>query len=307
MEENEFKTRFQALLDAIKTGDSSEIERKKVNLLFTARCYYEVIFNYLFLEKIGFHFDFGFDTIKKGTLLYRVRKLDKPFNINDKKEWGPSPFKRENRANKNNETAMYFNVMPDICELETHLNKNVKYAIAKYEVKEDIVVGGYFNFKGDKRLFIAGVLFNSFLIAPSRGENNLEMFKVLDNHYGKLNIDDVTDDDVKNNNFDLPLKLAVLVTKDDTYYHLTNEICDVLKRYYPDGIRYSSCYAPIETIGISSNCYNLVLYEEGIKKISFVDAKELVYNQKMTSTDLIKIMFETIDKAKQNKIINERC
>ena len=96
-----------------------------------------------------------------------------------------------------------------------------------------------------------------------------------------------------------PLKLAVLVTKDDTYYHLTNEICDALKRYYPDGIRYSSCYAPIETIGISSNCYNLVLYEEGIKKISFVDAKELVYNQKMTSTDMIKIMFETIDKAKQ--------
>ena len=295
MEDNEFKKRYLELIEAERAGDKIEIDKKKLNLLFTSRSYYEIIFNYLFLEKIGYHFDFGSEVLKKGTILYRIRKLDPHFDVFDIKEWGPNPFKKENRANKNQETAMYFNIMSDVCEMETHLKTNDKYAIARYEVVEDIKVGGFFDNKKDIRMLMAGILFNSFLISPSRGDNNCELFEILDKRYGQINLDDITKEDIIKHNFELPLKLSVLVTRDNTYYYLTNEICDCIKKYYPEGIRYSSCYVPLETIGISSNCYNIVLYEEGIKKIRFMDAKECVFDKTVTSTEVIKTLLDSID------------
>ena len=136
----------------------------------------------------------------------------------------------------------------------------------RHEVIEDMKVGGFLNAKGDYRLFIAGVLLNSFLIAPCRCENNDELFNLLVNYYGKIQSDDITKEDILKRSIELPLKLSLIPTKKDKYYKLTNLICDNLKKDYPEGIKYSSCYLPIETIRISSNCYNLVLYENGIKK-----------------------------------------
>lgn len=47
-------------------------------------------------------------------------------------------------------------------------------------------------------------------------------------------------------------------------------VCDILKKQYPDGVKYSSCYLPLETIDIESNCFNLALYKSGIQKFKFL-------------------------------------
>ena len=117
----EFKKVCNELFQAIDNNDENEIKRLKINALYTATSYYDIILNYLALEAFGIHYDFGNYVIPKGTILYRIRRLDKPFNINDLKEWTPSPLRHENRANRQGEEAIYLNVMPDICILETHL------------------------------------------------------------------------------------------------------------------------------------------------------------------------------------------
>ena len=294
----EFKKVCNELFQAIDNNDENEIKRLKINALYTATSYYDIILNYLALEAFGIHYDFGNYVIPKGTILYRIRRLDKPFNINDLKEWTPSPLRHENRANRQGEEAIYLNVMPDICILETHLFEGEKYALGKYEVVEDITVGGFFDIKESKKLLTAGILFNAFLIAPRRGANNKELFQYLDSKFGNINADDISKDDVlTSKNFYLPFKIAVMVKKDNAYYKLTNDICDILKKYNPDGIRYSSCYTPAETIGIASNCYNVVLYNSGIKKIKFIEVNECINVSKnkeypFTSLNIAKIILE---------------
>lgn len=293
-----FKKVCKELIHAINENDEEEIKRLKINALYTATSYFDIILNYLTLERFGIHFDFGNYTIPKGTILYRIRKLNNEFDLRDSKEWGPSPMKRENRANRNGEEAIYLNVMPDICILETHLKNGEKYALGKYEVLDDVIVGGFFDIKESNRLLCAGILLNAVLIAPRRGDNNEELLKYLDQKFGNINADDISKEDIlSEKNFYLPFKIASIVKKNNTYYGLTNDICDILKRYYPDGVRYSSCYAPTETIGIVSNCYNVVLYKSGIKKIRFVEAFECINNFKnenaeFNSVNIAKLILE---------------
>ena len=125
-----------------------------------------------------------------------------------------------------------------------------------------------------------------------------QVIKYLDQKFGNINADDISKEDIlSEKNFYLPFKIASIVKKNNTYYGLTNDICDILKRYYPDGVRYSSCYAPTETIGIVSNCYNVVLYKSGIKKIRFVEAFECINNFKnenaeFNSVNIAKLILE---------------
>ena len=66
-----------------------------------------------------------------------------------------------------------------------------------------------------------------------------------------------------------------------------------------EGIRYSSCYIPAETIGISCSDFNVVLYSEGIKKIKYISSEIKINEQKFTDLDLMKIVSDTSDKVKR--------
>ena len=76
-------------------------------------------------------------------------------------------------------------------------------------------------------------------------------------------------------------------------YNITNQLCDVIREKYPDGLRYSSCYCPIETIFIASNCYNVVLYLNGIEKVKFQKSEEKVNSKSgFNSVTMAKILLD---------------
>lgn len=97
--------------------------------------------------------------------------------------------------------------------------------------------------------------------------------------------------------FNLPLQFAVL-NKRNQYYETTNCITDILRKQTPCGIRYSSCYLPMETLGIVCSDFNVVLYKEGISKVKFIRADIKTNEQKLSDVDSIKIVCEISKKAK---------
>ena len=83
-----------------------------------------------------------------------------------------------------------------------------------------------------------------------------------------------------------------MLNKLDKYYNLTNKLCNILYTDTPDGIRYSSCYLPLETVGIECSDYNVVLYSEGISKIKLVEHKIKTNTQDFDYTDFLKIILK---------------
>ena len=178
--------------------------------------------------------------------------------------------------------------------LEAHIKKSDVYALGIYEVTEDIEVGGYLSFDPNSELHnVAGMILNAFLIAPSRSQRNKELFSYLDSQYGVLSLDDFADMNglKENGGLQLSMKFGVL-NQLDKYYNLTNQLCSILSKETPDGIRYSSCYLPFETVGIECSDHNIVLYREGISKIKFVEHKIKINIQDFNYTDFLKIIMK---------------
>lgn len=267
-------------------------EKEKLDFIWEASNLFEVIVNYITLEQNGEGFDFGSYIIPKGTILYRIRRYEPNTDFSNEKEWKPSPKPRENRANREGEKALYVNVMSAMCILETHIKAEEQYVLGKYECIEDIVVGGYITSTGENRMKNLGIVINAFLIAPSRGENNESLFRVLDEYFGKITVDDLKHDSLINNDI-LPFKFAVM-NQGKELYKITNTLCDIIRCRYPIGIKYSSSFCPIETIDIESNCYNVALYEEGIKKIKFIGFEKIQHMQKdFTGENVVKTILRT--------------
>ena len=155
------------------------------------------------------------------------------------------------------------------------MQEGEKYAIGKYQCIEDFEVGGYLSLsKNNEWKNISAIVLNAFLIAPSRGEKNKELFRYLDDKFKYVDIEDFGSirECIYNaiEGLRLPYKFAVL-NKKENLYDLTNKICEILQRKYKNGIRYSSCFIPFESPGIECNEYNLVLYEDSINKMEFCD------------------------------------
>ena len=259
------REKVNKLIEAIKNKDSQKIEKAKYEVLCDCANLFDLVTNYIVLDKFGVNFDFGTSVIKKGTKLYRIRRFNSNTDFNEPSQWTAPPLKPQNRANKKGQEALYLGSTETICLFETHMQTGEKYALATYECIDDIEVGGFCLYKKDLYHFIAGVTLNACLIAPSRNEINKELFEYLDSFYGDLQPDDIRD---WKNNFDLPLQFAVL-NKRNQYYETTNCITDILRKQTPCGIRYSSCYLPMETLGIVCSDFNVVLYKEGISKVKF--------------------------------------
>lgn len=284
------------LINSIQSGNEKRIEKAKYKALLDCTNLFELVSNYIFLDKLGINFDFGTDIVKAGTKFYRVRKFEENVNFADVAQWTAPPLRPQNRANKLGQEALYLGSTESICIIEAHIKKGQKYAVATYECVEDIHLGGFFTFrKKYAEHNVAGIVLNAFLIAPSRNKKNRIIFDFLDSKYKSVEIDNFTD---WKNSFDLPFKFAVL-NKRDEYYSLTNEVCDILQKQNKEGIRYSSCYIPAETLGISCSDYNVVLYNEGIKKIKFISSEIKINEQKFTDLDIIKIVCDTSDKVKR--------
>lgn len=270
----DYKNTLKKYFSAVKSGDELMIDKEKYNLLWEVSSLVELIPNYIFLDSIGISFDFGSSKIKKGTKLYRIRNFKEGTDFSNPKEWAPSPNKSQGRINAQGEEALYLGSSEMLCVLETHHQYPEQYVLGEYECTEDITVGGFLSFDNNNNLHnLAGTVLNAFLIAPSRCDKNKDLFGYLEQKLGSVQIDDLCS--IKDNVLEaeeeikLPYKFAVL-NQGENLHNITNEICSIIKKQYPEGIRYSSCYLPAETPGILCSDYNLALYSEGIKKLDFI-------------------------------------
>ncbi|MDE6105221.1 MAG: RES family NAD+ phosphorylase, partial [Clostridia bacterium] len=237
-------------------------------------------------------------TLKKGTILYRIRKFENGVNFDDTSQWTPPPSRLQNRANHKGQAALYLGSTETVCLLEAHVHRNEKYVLATYECVDDIELSGFFTHNDNLYHHIAGVTLNACLIAPSRNETNKEIFEYLDDYYGDLQPDDIKDWKI---DFDLPLQFAV-VNKRNQYYETTNMIADVLHKRSSYGIRYSSCYLPLETLGIVCSDFNVVLYDKGLEKIRFLQAEVKTNDIIFSDVDFIKMVCKVAEEARKSKL-----
>lgn len=273
-------------------GECDDREKVKYSLLWEASNFFEVIVNYIALYKFGVKYDFGKNIIPKGTKLYRIRYYNADTDFSNPDQWKAPPHKPQNRANNEGQEALYLGSTERICLLETHIKKGDSYVLGIYEVVKDVEVGGYLSCDSNNVLYNwAGIILNAFLIAPARSQRNKELFSYLDSQYGALTLDDLTNTNELNENsgLQLPMKFGVL-NRREQYYNLTNQLCNILSRDTPDGIRYSSCYLPLETVGIECTDFNIVLYSDGISKVKFIDHKIKTNVQNFDYTDPLKII-----------------
>lgn len=252
-----------------------------------------VLCKYIAQSEYGFKYDFGTTIIPKGTKLYRIRRYSKDTDFLNPSEWSPAPSKPQNRCNRAGEAALYLGSTELICLLETHIGRGEQYALAEYDVIKDIEVGGFIYVRPDesKWKFFAAMLFNAFLIAPSRNEINKELFKILDNYfddtdYSKIGLSTLT---TVNDEIRLSWRLGRINQRDE-YYSITNKMCEILKRKTPNGIIYSSCFISMETVGIQCSEYNICLYESGMKDVKFTNATIKTNINKFNSTDLVNLL-----------------
>lgn len=289
------KEAFDKYKKSLNSGCIDDIENAKYKLLWETSNFFELVINYIVLDKCGVKFDFGKTIILKGTKLYRIRSYETETDFSNPSQWKVPPHKPQNRANIKGQEALYLGSTEIICLLETHIKKGNAYSLGVYEVTEDIVVGGYLSYDSKNILRNwAGTVLNAFLIAPSRSQRNEELFSYLDSYYGSLTLDDLTNmNELKENGgLQLPMKFGVL-NQSEQYYNFSNKLCNILSKDTPDGIRYSSCYLPLETVGIECSDYNVVLYNEGISKIKFIDYKVKTNTQNFDYTDFLKIVLQS--------------
>ena len=292
-----------ALDRACKSGNQNEIEKAKIDFLFEVPNYFELAIHYLTLEKSGIHFDFGSSVIPKGTKLYRIRRYEENTDFSKPCQWTPPPLHPQNRANRSGQEALYLSVLEETCLLETHIKENEKYVLGTYECIEDITLGGFFTLpSNDKRMLYAAVALNALLIAPSRCEQNSDLFDLLDDYFGCVLPNDIQFNDVSvKHNILLPFKFAVM-NKRNSFYNITNQLCDVIREQYSEGLRYGSCYCPMETVYIGSNCFNVVLYSDGIPKVRFQKSEIKINNRTdFTSVMMAKILLN-VEKKVNDKI-----
>ena len=244
----------------------------------------------------GLKYDYGSTMIPKDTILYRIRQFETTVDYSDKRQWEPAPHKPQNRCNRKGETALYLGSSEELCLLETHTPINAKYVLGEYIVEKDIEVGGFTYVEPNESKWkqITGIILNAFLIAPSRNNANAELFKVLDTKFNDKDFSNIRLPDIcSGNNMQLPFRIGA-INQRDRYYGITNDLCALIRERYPLGIRYSSCYIPIETVGIKSNAYNIVLYENGINNVKWVKSDIKVNNCEVTPEGIADVLLNRV-------------
>ncbi len=96
---------LQRLIHLKEYGTEAIYETEKYKQLLNVEYLFNVIPNYIFLDKIGIDFDFGHHTVKKGQWFYRIRYFNEGIDYSNPKEWMPNPKKTQSRANAEGDTA----------------------------------------------------------------------------------------------------------------------------------------------------------------------------------------------------------
>lgn len=278
-------------------GNDDIKEKTKYFMINSSTNYLEKVLTYIYMDELyGLSINFGIVTLKKGYPLYRIRKYQEGIDFSSKLQWTPPPHKPEGRLNKKGQSALYLATSEDLCLKETHIKQNEEYVLAKYIVKEDIFLGGFYRidtkhwnlYQNQRDL---GIILNAFLIAPHRSENNSNIFNFLDSYYGKIRLSDLNDiDDLrKYHGIKLPLKFAQIDYNalGLNFYKMTNSLCYILLKQHSEGICYSSCFCGLNTFGEIHQPFNVVLYQDGQLKIDFISSKKKKCLKSLNSLEMI--------------------
>lgn len=261
--------------------------------LFDSSDILNALCKYIANSECGIQYDFGNTVLKKGTKLYRVRRYSDEVDFANLTEWNPPPAKPQNRCNRVGETALYLGSDENICLLETYITKGEKYVLGEYEILNDIKVGGYTNvgLNESEWKVLASILLNDFLIAPSRNEHNKALFDIIDSNFSDTDFSKIKLSTLTSAKEELKLSWRIgSINKGEKYYETTNRMCSILKKQNSNGIRYSSCFVPIETVGIECSAYNICLYESALKNIKYVNYSIKVNNSDLASESIAKII-----------------
>ena len=227
-------------------------------------------------------------TIKKGTLLYRVRE-DNGNDLFCSKEWGlaPKEIVTQGRFNKEKEPVLY--VATDNIHLgrEKKLKDNQIYYESIYECKKDFEVGTLFS-SMDEISIILHKLSMSIEEKNCLREEELDILETYEkNNYITDNVYSIIDLSLS------PFFIHSFIDKDKLYDY-TNKIGKVAIN--ENGLRYASVYSAFErqignlVLTLDGNDKgNIALTEHGMKNIELIQITKKVYNNNVDLCNYLRI------------------
>lgn len=224
--------------------------------------------------------------IKKGTLLYRIRK-DDGSDLLSPSAWGLAPKDKvkQGRFNKANEPVLYVSTDNIILGRELELKDNEVYYEAVYKCKNDFELGTLFTDLDE----LSNVLHRVSMSVDRVSCLSKDELEIVEKYKKEGFIVNKLSSIAK-------FGLASFYIHDfvDNLYDYTNKIGYAAMN--ENGLRYSSVYIPFERQ--EKNCIftvgdieegNMVLTEKGIQNIEFIKAEKKVYHNKVNLCNYLEI------------------
>lgn len=205
--------------------------------------------------------------LKKGTILYRIRKnvLDDEIHPEG---IPPKEFQGNGRFDKNR-SILYCGNTIHLLEEEVRINSGEKYFLFEYVLTDDMVLGTLLIENSNLNKCFTEFLFN-MCHAPIFSDLSEKAQKIINNNEKCLE---------NNAIFENVIASRIL---GDKVYVLTNMYGEYIFSNYPDGIIYGSSFNPFHiyhkglliTLDGIDGIYNVAITEEGFKKIKFINKVE---------------------------------
>ena len=274
-------------------GEGINLREDHIKKLMNWKSLYEFLTMYLGLsykEKLSV---IGDDfIIPNDMVFYRVRKdIGKPL-INESDWWMPPQIKTsQGRFNYAGKPVLYLGTMDSVLPREVGLNSGDVYYIAKYRCKNSFRVGSLLKTNDIinyvlHKVAIALVDY-SILIAVERRELK----------YQNVNLSpwDIVND------FSSSYYLHHSLRRN--LYDITNKISDLIISRYECGLRYCSCYVPIEMSGgpqvltlDGEKEGNYALTNAGIKNLEWMGVERRIYTEDDYKKNDMSLFISSINK-----------
>lgn len=228
--------------------------------------------------------------VPKGTIMYRARK-DVGISLVTENDWWMPPKEKvsKGRFNGEHKPILYLSTMDSILPREIGLNVDDSYYLSRYKVKSGFCVGSLL--KTDD--IVNYVLHKVAIAIEDDSKLTLEERKIISPVMNRLKPWDIVND--FSSSFYLYHHLK------NNLYDITNKMVDLVLSKNPCGIRYCSCYAPIEMSGgpqiltLAGEVEgNYALTNEGIKNLEWIDSEKRTYTKDDCKNNDMSLFINTV-------------
>ena len=213
--------------------------------------------------------------VPKGTILYRARK-DKGVALVNENDWWMPPKNNvsKGRFNSERKPILYLSTMEFVLPREIGLNINDAYYLSSYRVKNSFSVGSLL--KTDD--IVNNILHKVAIAIEDDSKLTSEERQLISSTINKIKPCDIVNDLMS------PFYLYHYLR--NNLYDITNKIVGLVLGKNPCGIRYCSCYNPIEMSGGPQILTldgkvegNYAITDEGIKNLEWIGSEKRVYTE----------------------------